>query len=236
MPIKKIEKVIQEALRERFLSPANAENAAAMQAYMKSSMPFYGVKADLMRSTAKEVFAEHPFEDADTFQNVALFLWRNAQKREERYAAIEFTGLRAAKAFQTPSILPMYDEMIVTGAWWDYVDVLAIHRMGPLLLLEPKSMKKKMLHFSTDRDMWRRRTAILCQVAAKKKTDVGLLYQTIEPNLNDKEFFIRKAIGWALREYGKTDPKEVSRYVAENESKLSNLSKREALKRIEKGH
>ncbi len=93
-------------------------------------------------------------------------------------------------------------------------------------------MKKAMLAWSRDADMWKRRTAILCQVAAKKKTDLDLLYGAIEPNLADKEFFLRKAIGWALRAYAWVDPAEIARYVRENEARLSGLSKREALKNI----
>jgi 3-methyladenine DNA glycosylase AlkD len=80
--------------------------------------------------------------------------------------------------------------------------------------------------------MWRRRTSIICQVSAKDRTDLDLLYACIEPNLADKDFFIRKAIGWSLRAYAWVDPKEIGRYVGANQARLSGLSRREALKNI----
>ena len=86
--------------------------------------------------------------------------------------------------------------------------------------------------WSTDSNLWKRRISIICQLSLKGDTDLELLYANIEPNLSDREFFIRKAIGWALRQYAWTDPKEVARYVAAHESELSGLSRREALKNI----
>ena len=94
------------------------------------------------------------------------------------------------------------------------------------------AMTAAMRAWSTDDDMWKRRSAILCQLRAKERTDLDLLYGCIEPSLGSKEFFLRKAIGWALRQYAWTDPAEVQRYVRENEARLSGLSKREALKNV----
>lgn len=199
---------------------------------MKSAMPFHGVKTDPLRRVCKEVFAEHPLPDKATWLSAVLTLWREARFREERYAAIELTGLREYKKYQELDLLPSYEELITTGAWWDYVDVVAIHRLGPLLLRDPAPMKEVMLAWSRDPDMWKRRSAIICQVAAKQKTDLDLLYRAIEPNMADREFFIRKAIGWALREHAWLDPEEITRYVRENEARLSGLSKREALKNV----
>ena len=93
-------------------------------------------------------------------------------------------------------------------------------------------MRKAMLAWSTDADLWKRRSAILCQIRAKDKTDLELLYACIEPSLDSKDFFLRKAIGWALRQYAWTDPEEVRRYVAGHADRLSGLSRREALKNI----
>ncbi len=118
------------------------------------------------------------------------------------------------------------------GAWWDLVDEIATHRLGPLLLSYPAEMRRKMLDWSRDRSLWKRRSSIICQMTLKKKTDLELLYACIEPNLSDRDFFIRKAIGWALRSYVYIDPDEVVRYVRENEDRLSPLSRREALKNI----
>jgi 3-methyladenine DNA glycosylase AlkD len=130
-------------------------------------------------------------------------------------------------------MLPVYEEMIVTGAWWDYVDAVAVHLVGDQLLRDfPGDVKPLMRAWSTDSNLWKRRASIICQVAFKGETDVDLLYACIQPNLADRQFFIRKAIGWALRQYAWTDPAEVRRYVTANASRLSGLSRREALKNI----
>jgi 3-methyladenine DNA glycosylase AlkD len=201
-----------------------------MQAYMKSAMPYLGVPAAALRQACKRVFAELPLPTGDAWRSATLSLWRGARFREERYAAVELTGLRSARPFQTPDALPMYEEMIVTGAWWDYVDVIAKHRVGPLLAGHPTPMREIMLTWSRDPDMWKRRTSILCQLDFAERTDLELLYACIEPSLPSSEFFLRKAIGWALRQYAWTDPREIQRYVKKNAARLSPLSRREALK------
>jgi 3-methyladenine DNA glycosylase AlkD len=108
------------------------------------------------------------------------------------------------------------------------------HHVGNLLRSYPERMRPVMRAWSTDKDMWKRRVSIICQVSSKRDTDLELLYANIEPNLDERSFFIRKAIGWALRSYAWTDPKEVARFVGANEARLSGLSRREALKNISK--
>jgi 3-methyladenine DNA glycosylase AlkD len=199
---------------------------------MKSEMPFLGVAATPMREACRRLFAPLVFASAGAWRREVLALWRGACHREERYAALELSGVRAADAFQAPATLPMYEEMIVTGAWWDYVDFLAKNRVGLLLRRHPKALRAAMLRWSRGRDMWKRRTAILCQLAFKEETDLGLLYACIEPSLGSREFFLRKAIGWALRSYAWTDAREVKRYVRAHRDRLSPLSIREALKNV----
>ena len=199
---------------------------------MKSTMPFLGIAADPLRRACREIFKELAWDSGQAWQADVLAIWRGAEFREERYAAIELTGVKAAVRFHDLSALPMYEEMIVTGAWWDYVDVIASNRLWAILQREGEPMKRKMREWSTDRDMWKRRSSILCQIKAKEKTDLDLLYACIEPSIGSKEFFLRKAIGWALRSLAWTDAKEVRRYVAQNEERLSGLSRREALKNI----
>jgi len=201
-----------------------------MQAYMKSSMPYRGVSAPALRQLCRNAFKAHPVDSADEWQRVVLELWRNARFREERYAAVLLTQARVYRPFQTFSSLSMLEEMIVTGAWWDFVDTLAGYNLGDLLRAEPRRMKPLMRRWAHDADIWKRRSAILCQLKFKHDTDLELLYDCIEPNLPHKDFFIRKAIGWALRQYAWTDPKEVRRFVKANTDRLSPLSVREALK------
>jgi 3-methyladenine DNA glycosylase AlkD len=210
---------------------ADPERAPRMQAYMKSEMPYRGIAAPAMRAISKRVFAEHPLESCDAWRVAVLELWRGARFREERYAAIGLLAHRRHRDCRTPDMLPMYEEMITTGAWWDYVDEMAGH-IGNLLRAYPERIGPVMRAWSTDKDMWKRRVSIICQVSFKKDTDLGLLYANIEPNIADRNFFVRKAIGWALRSYAWTDPEEVARYVAANEARLSGLSRREALRHV----
>ena len=220
------------AVRSALRRVADPAKAAPMQAYAKSSMPYLGVTAVPIRKVCREVFADVEFPTAAAWRRAVLGLWRGARFREERYCAIELAGIRRFDRFQDMAALPMYEEIIVTGAWWDYVDGIAGHRLGTLLRRFPREMRKEMLAWSRSDDMWKRRSAILCQLTFKRDTDLELLYATIEPALSSREFFLRKAIGWALRQYAWTDPKEVRRYVREHEKRLSPLSKREALKNI----
>lgn len=199
---------------------------------MKSAMPFHGVGAVPLRAVCRRLFATHPVTDAAAWRRDVLSLWRGARFREERYAAIELTGDRRARPYQTMASLPMYEEMIVTGAWWDLVDALATKRLGEILRREPAPMRKAMRAWSRSNDLWKRRSAILCQNSFKEDTDLDLLYELIEPSLGSKEFFLKKAIGWALRSYAWTDAKPIVRYVEVNRARLAPLSVREALKNV----
>ena len=156
-----------------------------------------------------------------------------AEHREFWYAAVDLAVAAKARKFRTASDLALMDHLITGSSWWDVVDAVAAHGVGDLLRRYPRQLAPKMLAWSTSRQLWRRRTSIICQLRFKADTDRELLYRCIAPNRSDKDFFIRKAIGWALREYAKTDPVEVRRYVREFEDELSGLSRREALKNID---
>ena len=223
---------LASSIRAALTEAADPSRALGMQAYMKSAMPCLGVAAEPLRRVCRALFKDLTWRDGEAWRRDVLAIWRGARFREERYAAIELTGVRAARPFQTLSALPMYEEMIVTGAWWDFVDVLSSNRLWAILQHEGEPMKRAMRAWSTDADMWKRRSAILCQIKAKERTDLDLLYACIEPSLDSREFFLRKAIGWALRYYAWTDPEEVRRYVAAHADRLSRLSQREALKNV----
>lgn len=219
-------------LRRELKASGDPVKAPQMQAYMKSAMPYHGVQTVPMRALCKEVFRDIQFRDADEWRDAVLCIWRGARFREERYAALALTGVRQAREFQTPEAMPLYEELIVDGAWWDYVDLVATNRVGPIVRGFPAPMKKMMRQWSRSDDIWKRRTSIICQIGSKKDTDLKLLYDCIEPSLKEKEFFLRKATGWALRQYAWTDPDEVLRYVREMGDRLSPLSRREALKNL----
>jgi len=199
---------------------------------MKSEMPYHGVSAPVLRKVFREQFAGIRFNDAESWHSTVLHIWRHARFREERYCAIGLCQYRHARPFQTPPTLPLYEELIVTGAWWDYVDTLASNNVGSLLLSDREKLTPVMREWSQSDDMWKRRTSIICQLKFKKQTDLRLLYDCIEPSIESKEFFLQKAIGWALRQYAWTDAKEIQRYVRQNQDRLSPLSKREALKNV----
>lgn len=203
-----------------------------MQRYMKSVMPYLGVSAPVLRRVFKTVFADVAFADFESWESTVLYVWRNARFREELYAAIALCECRQADAFQTPLALPVYEELIVKGAWWDLVDPVASHCVGELLRRYPRRIGRAMRNWSRSKNMWKRRTAIICQLGFKRETDVELMYACIGPSVDSKEFFLRKAIGWALRQYAWTNPSEVQRYVRANSEKLSPLSKREALRNV----
>jgi 3-methyladenine DNA glycosylase AlkD len=219
-------------VRRELRRAGDPRRALGAQAYMKSAMPYHGVTTELLRSTWKVVFADLVLPTRDDWRDLVLELWRGAKFREERYAALALAGDKRASKFQTPAVMPLYEEIILTGAWWDYVDGVASHRVGPILREYPAPMKKKMLAWSKSANMWKRRTSIICQLGFKQETDLELLYACIEPSLDSNEFFLRKAIGWALRQYAWTDPAEVKRYVRRNRERLSGLSYREALKNV----
>jgi 3-methyladenine DNA glycosylase AlkD len=223
---------LARTIRRDLAEAADPVKAPQMQAYMKSAMPYRGVSAPALKRLCRNAFRAYPLDTAAAWSGVVLELWREATFREERYAAVLLTQARAYREFLTFSSVSMLEEMIVTGAWWDVVDTLAGDNLGELLRAEPRRMKPLMRRWARCPDMWKRRSAILCQLKFKRDTDLQLLYDCIEPNLPHKDFFIRKAIGWALRQYAWTDPKEVRRYVKGNKDRLSPLSVREALKNI----
>ena len=235
-----------------------------MQAYMKSSMPFLGIPAPALRAACREAIARHPLDSFEAWTDAVLTLWREATYREERHAAIAVADARRYASYRTRQAIPMLEEMIVTGAWWDYVDALATHHLGDVLAAERRagrgaSMRRLLLQWARGDDLWKRRAAMLCQIRFKKDTDAELLFACLEPSLLDAgskppsrvalrrprgtrptgsslrhDFFIRKAIGWALRQYAWVQPDEVRRYVDAHRERLSPLSIREALKNIDK--
>ena len=180
---------------------------------MKSAMPFHGVPAPQVRAFCKEIFSSIAFEEREAWERAVRGIWDGAKFREERYCAVALTGVRAARAFQTPEAMPLYERLVVEGAWWDLVDEIATNRVGPILRAHPKVMKPMMLRWAKDANMWKARTAILSQCRSRAETDVELLYACIEPSIESKEFFLRKAIGWALRDYARVDMNEVKRFV-----------------------
>jgi 3-methyladenine DNA glycosylase AlkD len=215
-----------DAIRSGLADLANPDKAPDMQAYMKSAMPFRGVQKPARVKLARAVFDAHPLESFAAWRDTVLTLWHDATYREERYMALALLQERRYRDYCTLDALPIYEELIVTGAWWDFVDEVSAGPLGDLLPEVAPTLRA----WSTDAVMWKRRASIIAQVRRKAGTDFALLEACIEPNRADREFFIRKAIGWALRAYAWVEPQTVIAYCDTHE--LAPLSRREALKNV----
>ncbi|WP_127125494.1 DNA alkylation repair protein [Georgenia sp. SYP-B2076] len=226
------------AVRRVLGDAADPARAAGQQRYMRSEMPFRGLRSPELRAVLRPLLTDpaHALGDAGAWEATVRALWDGAGYREERYAAIALARHRAYAVWATdPAALPLYRHLLVSGAWWDYVDDVAVHLVGPVLRAHPEEAEL-MRSWARHEDMWVRRAAVLCQLGARGRTDTGLLVDVVEANVLGsafgREFFIRKAIGWALRDYARTDMPWVLAHVDALGDRLSPLSRREALKHL----
>jgi 3-methyladenine DNA glycosylase AlkD len=222
---------IVDALRGGLAGLADPVAAESMQKYMKSAMPFRGVAKPVRRRLLREAVAQHPVPDAQTLREAACELWDGARYREERYLALALVDVPRHARMVDPTWVPVLRDWIVTGAWWDFTDEIASRRIGPLLRAHPVDLTPVLRKWSTDPDRWLRRTSVICQLGAGPDTDLALLTDAVEANATDPDFFLRKGIGWALRQYARTDPEWVRLFVAAH-PQLSPLTRREALKHL----
>lgn len=208
---------------------ANPEKADGMQAYMKTDMPFYGVQKPARVLILRDLTDNFSPTDRLEYEAMVLALWA-LPHREEKYLALGVAG--EFQQFVVPESLPLYRRLIVEGAWWDFVDEVATKLLRRLVVEHGGATWPTIDRWIDADDMWLRRSAILCQVGAKTATDVDRLFRFCAERAFEKEFFIRKAIGWALREYARVDPEAVARFVVTHRGALSPLSYREATKHI----
>jgi 3-methyladenine DNA glycosylase AlkD len=216
---------IRDALRDE----ADPERAPGMQAYTKSVMPYRGVRLPLVRAITQGALATHPVLTLDEVETAVMTLWDEAVFREERYAASALTGHKLAVG--RLEMIPIYQHLAATGAWWDHVDSIA-GRIADLHDVRPVETAEVVQHWSRSDDRWLRRLAIISQLGRRDRVDTDLLARVIDANATDPDFFIRKAIGWALRDHARADPGWVRAFVEERTSTLSTLSRREALKHV----
>jgi 3-methyladenine DNA glycosylase AlkD len=222
-----------EAVTARLAAEADPARAVDQQRYMKSELPYLGITLPRTVAIARQVTQEHPLGAYEEWRDTVLALFREAAHRELWYTAEELAERPEYHAYaRRLESLEVYEAIIVEGAWWDIVDGVSAHLLGGLFETDAAWMSARMREWSTDAHLWKRRASIISQLRRGAATDLVLLYDCVEPNLGDTDFFIRKAIGWALREVSKTHPDEVIRYVQEHRDVLSGLSKREALKRL----
>ncbi|HZC71388.1 MAG TPA: DNA alkylation repair protein [Jatrophihabitans sp.] len=217
------------AVRAGLHELADPARAPGMAAYMKSTMPCLGVRLPQVRGIVRAAARERPPRTTAELRDTVLKLWREAAYREERYAATALLNAPGVRRLREPDLITLYQELIVTGAWWDHVDEVS-GRVGELLLEFPAQIRPVVAGWQRSTDRWLRRTSIICQRSARDRTDLALLTGAIEANADDRDFFLRKAIGWALRSYAYTDPEWVRAFVSGH--KLSPLSVREATKHL----
>jgi ABC-type multidrug transport system ATPase subunit len=222
---------IVDRLRADLAAQADPAAAVEMQRYMKSAMPFRGVAKPARDRLMKDAVATHPVGGPAELDAAVRELWDAAEFREERYLALSLTGHRRYLPWLDPSWVPLMRHWIVTGAWWDFTDEIASRRIGPLLLTHRDALRPVVRGWITDPDRWLRRTSVICQLQARGATDTALLTEAIEANIADPDFFLRKGIGWALRQHARTDPEWVRGFVADHPG-LSLLSRREALRHL----
>ena len=226
------------AVRAALAGAGDPVRAGGQQAYMKSAMPYRGITSPELRALLKPLLADATLAPTsrEAWESDVRVLWDDATHREERYAAIALTDHPVARDWQNPAALGLYRHLVVSGAWWDYVDVVAADRVGPILLRHRPIVTPILRADAVDDDLWVRRTAILAQLKHREETDLDLLSDVIDANLEGtefgKEFFIRKAIGWALRQHARVDPEWVRAFVEARGDRLSGLSRREALKHL----
>lgn len=217
-----------QVLESRFMAHADAEISLQMKKYMKDRFEFYGIKSPLRSKLYREHKKQFGLIPTDKKSKIVRCCW-NAPQREWQYFAMEFLGKETKKADQ--QLIELYEFMIVNKSWWDSVDYIAVNLVGPFLQKFPERISGLTEKWMDSGNMWLQRTCILFQLKYKSNTDTELLERFIIRLMDSKEFFIRKAIGWALREYSKTNPEYVKEFVLTHQ--LSGLSHREALKWME---
>jgi len=230
IPVSLGRKVLQE-LNQIYQSHANGANAAAMKKYLRNQFEFYGIKTPQRKLIQKSAFpktekSEVPSEE--DLRDVLVTLWDQPQ-RELQYFALGYA--RSHLNSMSPSFLETLKYCVTTKSWWDTVDAVASQLVGPLVLKHP-ILTPTMEEWINSENMWLRRTAIIHQLSFKKQTNEERLFAFCVKCASEQDFFIRKAIGWALREYSKTSPKAVKDFVKLHKKVLSPLSRKEALKRV----
>lgn len=214
---------------EKMFEFKNEDDAIAMSSYMRNKFKFLGIKSLKRKEIFKEIFEN--FKNNKEIDKEFVVKFFNKDYREFQYIAIDYL-IKMKKYFLKDDIFFIKD-LIITKSWWDIVDLIASNLLGEICKKYPSLIDEQIVFWINDDNMWIRRSSIIFQLRYKENTNLEILQKSIESNIDDNEFFIQKAIGWALREYSKTDYKWVLNFI--NNHNLSKLSKREAEKYIKRG-
>ena len=211
-------------LYEEMIQHKNEEQAQKMSKYMLNKFEYIGIKTPERRKIFKNSFKEYKNKEKIDWEFVNK-CWEN-KYREFQYVAADY--LKNMKDKLTIDDIPKFKQLILKKSWWDTIDNLDM-TIGALALKD-SNVNKILLEWSIDENIWLRRIAIDHQLLRKEKTDTELLEKILKNNLGQAEFFINKAIGWALRDYSKTNPNWVKNFIEKNREKMAKLSIREASK------
>jgi 3-methyladenine DNA glycosylase AlkD len=217
-----------DRLVRTFSAARDPDRAAAQAAYMRDQFAYIGLAGPAQRALGRTIVANLPKPTEDDLRVVALRCWE-LPEREYQYFACDW--LRTHVAVPGPGFLHTLETLLTTKSWWDTIDPLATRVVGGLVRRHP-GLVAEMDAWSADADMWLIRTAILHQLHYGDRTDTTRLFDYCTRQAGHPDFFVRKAIGWALRQYARTDPDAVRTYVSANRARLAPLSIREATKHL----
>jgi 3-methyladenine DNA glycosylase AlkD len=219
---------VLDRLVEVYGGAAEPERAGAMRAYMRDQFPFLGIATPRRRALSREVLAGQPRPAEEDLRAAALGCWA-LPEREYQYFAVDWLSRHASVC--TPGFLDTARTLVTERSWWDTVDALASHVVGTVVAAHPATAST-MDSWAADDNLWLVRTALLHQLAYKRRTDAERLFTYCLAQAGHRDFFVRKAIGWALREYARTEPDAVREFVTRHRARLSPLSVREALRNL----
>ena len=214
-------------LESEFQKKANAEIAAGQKAYMKNKSDFFGIKTPDRREIQKPFLVKAYLPPKNDIAKIINTLW-NKHQREFQYFGMELL-YKYNKQLEEKDI-ELFEYMVVNKSWWDSIDFIAPKLIGEYFKKYPSQRNKYVNKWLASDNMWLQRSAILFQLKYKNDLDTEFLAYVIESLLGSREFFINKAIGWILREYGKINTNWVLEFC--DNTKLDNLSRREALRII----
>ncbi|MEX0967898.1 MAG: DNA alkylation repair protein [Bacteroidia bacterium] len=214
-----------QPLNSMFSAAGDPEIAQQQKAYMRNQFEFFGIKTPERRAILKEFITVAVLPEKSSLPAIVKSAWLQP---EREYQQLMLDILMKKLKLKEPEFLPLCEYMITHKSWWDTVDMIASNIVGRILLLHPELREPSSVKWIGSEDIWLNRTAILFQLMYKTQTDTDLLFRNILNSLPTNEFFIQKAIGWVLRQYSKTDPAAVEKFV--NSHHLPALSRREALR------
>ena len=215
-------------LEAAFKQNKNEENAFQMKRYMKNLFSFYGIKTNERRAILHDLLKSNKQEISKNYREIALTLLKK-EFRELHYCGIEIL-IKNLKRNYSKDEINLVETFLITNSWWDSVDTISKYLLGQYLIEFPSETEKVIERFSNSENRWLNRSAILFQLGYKKNTNYELLFSECVKHSQSKEFFIQKAIGWALREYGNVNPTLVINFV--NNTDLKPLSRKEAIRKL----